>query len=212
MDVTATRSELLAINARLALARQGRDLLREKRDQLMEEFRSLSDVVLAGTATLASAARRARRTLAVAEAEVGPEVVASAALSSRSQIPLTSRPTTIMGVRIADITYEPIGRPRAERGYSLAGSDVRIDDAAAAFESELEALVELAIGERRLRRLVDEIAKTTRRVNALEFIVVPGLEAQAAAIRRILDERERQDRFRLKRVKAQKGRRLEQVA
>lgn len=212
MDVTATRSELLAIGARLALARQGRDLLREKRDQLLEEFRSLSGVVLEGAGALSAAARRGRLRLAEAEAAVGPEIIGSAALAARSTIALTSRPVTIMGVRIADIGYEPVGRARTARGVSLAGSDSHIDAVAAAFEDELELILELAIRERRLRRLVDEIAATTRRVNALEFVVVPRLEAQAAAIRAILDERERQDRFRLKRVKARRGRRLERVA
>ena len=69
-------------------------------------------------------------------------------------------------------------------------------------------LLELATSELRLRRLVDEIGRTTRRVNALETVVIPRLESERARIQAILDERERQDRFRLKRFRARRGDRL----
>jgi V/A-type H+/Na+-transporting ATPase subunit D len=209
--VIATRSELLARREQLELARQGRDLLHEKREQLMEAFQALADRVLAGTGALEAAAAAGRRELAVAEGVRGPEEVGSAALASTGGIRLTSRPATIMGVKIADIEYPPVGRGRAARGYTLAGSDGHLDVAVERLEAELELLLELAVSERRLRRLVDEIAATTRRVNALEYVVVPRLELETAAIQRILDERERQDRFRLKRIKARRGRRLEQA-
>jgi V/A-type H+-transporting ATPase subunit D len=208
-QVTATRSELLARRARIQLAIQGRDLLQEKRDQLMEEFRKVADVVLSGSGALDRAAAEGRRALAFAEAFDGPEAVASAALTGPSQIPLDARATSIMGVRIAEISYEPVGRGRAGRGYSLAGSSPHIDHAAERFEAELDLILELAASELRLRRLADEIGKTTRRVNALESVVIPRLTAELRIIQSALDERERQDRFRLKRIKARKGSRIE---
>ncbi len=206
---SATRSELLARRSQLDLARRGRDLLEDKRDQLMKEFRKVADLVLSGEGALERAAASARRALAIAEAFDGPDVVRSAASGGTVGIPLDARPVYIMGVRIADIEYQPIGRSIVDRGYSLGGTSARIDQAAAHFESELEFALELAGRELRLRRLVDEIATTTRRVNALENIVIPQLEAEAVAIQTILDERERQDRFRLKRAKAQRSRRDE---
>jgi V/A-type H+-transporting ATPase subunit D len=209
-QVTATRSELLARRARIQLALQGRDLLQEKRDQLMEEFRKVADVVLTGSGALDRAAAEGRRALAFAEAADGPDAVASAAMAGTTQIPLEARATTVMGVRIAEISYEPVGRPRTGRGYSLAGSSSRIDHASARFEAELDLILELAASELRLRRLADEIGKTTRRVNALESIVIPRLELELKMIQSALDERERQDRFRLKRIKARKGSRIEE--
>jgi len=206
---SATRSELLARRSQLDLARRGRDLLEDKRDQLMKEFRKVADLVLSGEGALERAAASARQALAVAEAFDGPDVVRSAAGGSTVGIPLEARPIYIMGVRIADIEYPPIGRSVVDRGYSLSGTSARIDQAAAHFESELELALELAGRELRLRRLVEEIATTTRRVNALENIVIPQLEREAVAIQTILDERERQDRFRLKRAKAQRARRAE---
>lgn len=205
---TATRSELLARRADIALACQGRDVLRQKRDQLMEEYRKTADVVLAGAGALEEAAAEGRRALAVAEAADGPEAVRSAGLAGRAEIPVRTKATTIMGVRIADISYEPVGRPLTGRGYSLIGTSPRIDRVAEQFEAELGMLLELATSELRLRRLVDEIGRTTRRVNALETVVIPRLERERARIQAILAERERQDRFRLKRFRARRGDRL----
>lgn len=206
-QTSATRSELLAHRSQLDLARRGRDLLEDKRDQLMREFRKVADLVLSGEGALEHAAAAARRSLAAAEAFDGPDAVRSAAFADTAGIPLQARPVHIMGVRIADIEYGPVRRSPLDRGYALSATSARIDDAADAFETELELALELAGKELRLRRLVEEIATTTRRVNALDNIVIPRLERETAVIRSVLDERERQDRFRLKRAKEQRSRR-----
>ena len=203
-QVTATRSELLARRSRLEFARRGRDLLEDKRDQLMAEFRKVADLVLSGEGTLEHAAAAARRALAMAEAFDGPDEVGSAATVGSTGIPVKARPIFIMGVKIADIEYEPVRRSVLDRGYGLTGTSARIDRAAELFETELELVLELAAVELRLRRLVDEIGITTRRVNALENIVIPQLERETASIQSILEEREREDRFRLKRAKDQR--------
>ncbi len=208
-QVTATRSELLARRARIALATQGRDVLKEKRDSLMEEFRATVEVAVAGSGALQEAAVAGRRALAAAEAFDGPAVVRSAALAQPGEISLTTRETTVMGVRIADIRHEPVGRSLTARGYSLAGSSPRLDRVAEHFEAELALLLDLATIELRLRRLADEIGTTTRRINALESVVLPRLERERDQIRSVLDERERQDRFRVKRFATRRARRVE---
>jgi V/A-type H+-transporting ATPase subunit D len=207
--LTATRSELLARKNRLDLARRGRDLLEEKRDQLMTEFRKVADLVLSGEGALETAASAAQRALAEAEAFDGRDRVRSAGTVGALGIPLQARQVHIMGVRIADIEYGPVRRSVGDRGYDLVGSSARIDRAADLFETELELVLELAGRELRLRRLVEEIAGATRRVNALENIVIPRLERENIMIQSVLDERERQDRFRLKRAKKQRQRRHE---
>lgn len=201
-----TRTELLARRAQVDLATHGRDLLKEKRDQLLEEFRRSAEMVLGGTVALEQAAGRGRRLLAAAERDEGPQVVGSAALATRGDIPLEVSTASIMGVRVARIEYPAVGRQRTERGYSLSGTSPRIDAVAAAFESQLDLLLEVATVELRLRRLADEIGRTTRRVNALEFSVIPRLVREQKWIESVLEERERQDHFRLKRVKDRKAR------
>ena len=209
-QLTATRAELLARRAQIVLAAQGRDVLKEKRNQLLEEFRANVDVAVTGSGALEAAAAEGRRALAVAESGEGPEAVWSAALARPGEISLKARATAVMGVRIADIRYDPLGRPRVGRGYSLAGSSPYLDRVAEQFEAELALVLDLAVVELRLRRLADEIGKATRRVNALESVVLPRLERERAQVQAILDERERQDHFRMKRFAARRAQRLEE--
>lgn len=205
-QLTATRSELLARRAQITLALRGRDLLEDKREQLLAEFRKVADLVLTDEATLQRAAAQARHALAVAEGWDGHDAVRSAGLAGRAPLSLRARTVAVMGVRVAEIDHDPVGRPRTGRGVTLAGSTPRLDLVAERFETELELLLQLAGTELRLRTLMEEIAKATRRLNALEFVVIPRLRAEEAAIRTVLEERERQDRFRLKRAKSRRVR------
>jgi V/A-type H+-transporting ATPase subunit D len=208
-QVSATRSELLARRARLDLARRGRTLLEEKRDQLMLEFRRAAGAALAESGHLDEMTAGGRHALALAEAADGPETVRSAALAARREIDLSARPTVVAGVRIAEIDFEPVGRARFARGYSAAGSSARIDAAAARFEAVMEQVLRLAAFEVRLRRLSQEIGITNRRVNALAMVVIPQLESETRLILSRLEERERQEIYRLKRIKERKGTRLQ---
>jgi V/A-type H+-transporting ATPase subunit D len=205
--LSATRTELLGRRLRIRLARQGRDLLREKRDQLLSEFAKLADVVLAGADALERSAARARRSLARAEASDGPEAVRSAALAAGREIPLEAKTATVMGVRLPEIDHPPVARWRTARGYALPGASARIDAVAHDFEREVDLILEQATKELRLRRLAEEIGKATRRVNALELVVIPRLDDERRRIQAVLEEREREDTFRLKRVKSRREQR-----
>jgi V/A-type H+-transporting ATPase subunit D len=211
-QVPATRSELLARRARLELAMRGRLLLEEKRDQLMAEFRKAADVVLAEVGQLDEIAAGARRALARAEAANGPESVRAAALAARRDIRLRARQTNVAGVRIAEIDYEPLGRGRFTRGYLAMEGNAHIDSAAEEYEAVVEQLLRVAAYELRLRRLSEEIGTTNRRVNALATFVIPELQTEVGLILSRLEERERQEIYRLKRIKERKGSRLEEVA
>lgn len=211
-QVSATRSELLARRARLELARRGRVLLEEKREQLMLEFRKAADRIISEAGELDRIAAAGRRALAMAEVADGPEAVKSAALAARRDIRLSAKPIVVAGVRIVEIEFEPVGRGRFARGYSAAGSSPHIDAVAGEFEAVIEQLLRLADYEVRLRRLSQEIGITNRRVNALATVVIPQLEHETRLILSMLEERERQEIYRLKRVKERKGTRLEEVA
>jgi V/A-type H+-transporting ATPase subunit D len=111
-----------------------------------------------------------------------------------------------MGVRVPRIEHRPIGRALLARGYNLASTSPRIDELAERFEAEVDLVLQVAAGEVRLRRLAAEIAATTRRVNALEQVVIPRLIASRTRIQRVLEEREREEHFRLKRAQMRRGR------
>ena len=197
----ATRTHLRTKRAQLELALRGREVLEEKRAALVRELLPLADQVLSGRASLEAAARDAHRALARAEAVAGPEAVRSAALATRREIPLAVTTVHVMGVSVPRIEIRTADRARAGRNYSIVGSSTTLDDAAAAFDSEIRRILDLAQSELRLLRLAREIQATSRRVHALEHILVPRLIAERDWIEVTLDERERADRFRLKRLK-----------
>lgn len=199
--ISVTRMELLARKAQIALARQGRDLLEQKRTALMKEFLRIADTVMERSDALQQAAVGARQALARAEAIAGTEVVQSAALASGAELPLQVTTASVMGVKVPHIEQKRVARPALGRGYSIVGTSVTIDEAASAFEAEVESIIQLAESELRLTRLAAEIQGTSRRLNALDHLLIPRLEAERDFIQMALDERERADHFRLKLTK-----------
>ena len=206
VHVTATRSELLARRARIGLAAQGRDLLSEKRTALMREFQRIGASVLERMRELENRAAAGRGALGEALALDGPERVSSAARAAAADIPVALSTRNVAGVRLVELEHEPVVRARTARGYALSSTSSRIDAAAGAFERQLDGLLDLVAVELTLRRLADEIDTTTRRVNALEQVVIPRLEAQRDHIAMVLEDREREDRVRLMRAKGARAR------
>lgn len=200
-NVSPTRMELLAVKGQIGLAEQGRDLLKEKRNALMKEFMKIADAVMTGSDELERVAAEARRTLARAEALDGPEMVQSAAFAAQGELTLSVEGAFVMGVPVPVIEQKSAARSLVDRGYSLSGTSARIDETAERFEEEVDLLIELAASELRLRRLAEEIRKTSRRVNALDNIMIPRLHARKSYIEMVLEERAREDLFRLKTVK-----------
>ena len=107
-----------------------------------------------------------------------------------------------MGVVVPQIQVSTIEKSVEERGYGLIGTSVRIDESVHAFEKLAEKVLEAAELETTMKKLLDEIESTKRRVNALEFKVIPNLEEIASYITLRLEELERENVFRLKRIKS----------
>ncbi len=201
-QVRATRAELLAKKRQLALAHQSRDLLQDKRTALVKEFMRTAEQAMSGSDELERAVGESVSLLAMAEAIDGPEAVRSAAFAARGQVMLEVTGANIMGVPVPVIEQKSVARTLLDRGYSLPAASSRIDAAADAFERQVDVIIELATTEMRLRRLAEEIARTTRRVNALDNVLIPRLEEERDQVAMVLEQREREDQFRLKRVKA----------
>jgi len=193
--------ELLARKAQITLASQGRDLLEQKRSALLKEFLRMADTAMERSDALQFAAANARHALARADAVAGTEAVRSAALASRADLPLQVTTTRIMGVKVPLIEQKRVSRSMLDRGFAITGTSITIDEAASSFENEVETIIELAEMELRLTRLATEIQRTSRRLNALDHVLIPRLKTERDFIRMTLDERERADHFRLKLVK-----------
>ena len=210
--ISTTRMELLAHKERLALAQQGSNLLEKKRTVMMREFFNIVEIVMANSEMLRLTANRAGKALARAEAFAGSEAVRSAGLASRQEFPLKISFTNVMGMRVPQIEQRSAARPFYQRGYAITGTSTLIDEAAYCFEEQVNAILQLAESELHLERLAGEIHRTSRRLNALDNVLIPRLEEEVRYIQRALDERERSDHFRLKLIKRALERKREPTA
>jgi V/A-type H+-transporting ATPase subunit D len=200
-QVNPTRMELLKKRAQIRLAEQGRDLLREKMDALIREFFKIMDTVSITRDKLEILAEAAQRSLIVALAVDDSVALKSASFATRTGFTLDITGKNVMGVPVPVIEKKRLSRSIFERGYSILGVSGRIDEVAEKYETELDLVVELAETETALKRLGGELQMTRRRVNALEQVLIPDLKRQAKYIENTIDEREREDLFRLKKVK-----------
>lgn len=202
-EVRSTRTELLQKRAQIQLAEQGKELLKQKRDALLIEFMEVIDETLRLSEKLEKATLEAQFALTVAQAVDGVVAIKSTSFATKGEVNIDMSGTKIMGISIPVVEKKdsPV-RMLLERGYSVTGASSRIDETAEKFEKILDVIIESADIETRLKRLGEEIQKTNRRVNALEQVFVPELKEQVRYIQMALQEREREDLFRLKRVKA----------
>ena len=200
-QVKPTRMELMKKKAQIKLAEQGRDLLREKMDALIQEFFKILTTVSNSREELEQVSRSADFALLIAQAVDDPLTLKSASFATRKAITVDITGKNIMGVPVPVIEKKRVSKSMLERGYGIISTSGRIDETAERFEAELDLLIELAETETAMRRLGAEIQMNRRRVNALEQILIPELKNQAKYIKNAIEEREREDLFRLKKVK-----------
>jgi len=200
-QINPTRMELIKKNAQIKLAEQGRDLLREKMDALIREFFHIMESVSMSRDHLEQLSNAAQHSLLIAMAIDDPVTLKSASFATRQGITLDIKGKNIMGVPVPIIEKRRFVKSLFERGYSILGVSGRIDETAEKFEAELDLIISLAETETALRRVGNEIQMTRRRVNALEQILIPELRRQAKYIEITIDERDREDLYRLKKVK-----------
>lgn len=202
--VSASRTELRERRTELALARQGEALLEEKRTALLRELMRMASTALIRASELDLAAAAASQALHLAKALDGPAAVRSAALAAEAgsdRFEVVIEGGVIYGVAVPIVTVKERRRGVLERGYSLPFSSARIDDVGTRFEEVLNRLARLAEMDARMRRVGDEIQRTSRQVNALRQILIPALQASIDRTIAVLEEREREETFRLKRLK-----------
>ncbi len=200
-QVNPTRMELIKKNAQIRLAEQGRDLLREKMDALIQEFFHILESVSKSREDLEMVSELAQHSLLTSLAVDDSVTLKSASFATRKGLLLDIKGKNIMGVAVPVIEKKRIAKSVLERGYSIIGVSGRIDETAEKFEAELDLVIGLAETETALKRLGGEIQMTRRRVNALEQVLIPELKKRAKYIENTIDEREREDLFRLKKVK-----------
>lgn len=201
-----TRWNLIRTTRRLERVERGAELLGRKRRALVGELFGLARPALEGRTRLAERARTAYPALLDALAVRGGAETRALGWPARGlEVELDLRET--WGIRVARVSgADDVRRTPPRRGVGPAGTGPAPAIAADEFEDFVALLLEAATQETQIRRLARALARTTRQVNTLEQRVAPALERQAASIRRTLEEREREDHLRLRRLGRRRSR------
>ena len=201
LDIKPTRSELIKLKGRIKQTKNGYKLLKMKRDGLFHEFRTLLSEMIKAKRDLTDAYRLAKTRIDLANAIEGGLAVRAAAIANSAHPEVEVERRNIMGVVVPSVSGSNLKSTFAERGIGFIGSSPYIDEASDSFSELIEKIVKASEWEATLKRLLAEIEATKRRVNALEFKVIPELEEAKVFIQLRLEEMEREETFRLKRFK-----------
>ena len=197
--VKPTRMELLQIRKRKALATKGHELLSQKRDALISNFFEVIKNRRSKRTEMEEKLRISYEKLIEAEMLMGEKNVRDLATQGFEKRELSTEKTNIMGVPIVKLALE---EKHISYPYGILDTPVSLHEAMQKGVEALKSVIEVAEIEGSIQRLGKEIEKTKRRVNALEHIFIPKLEGTIEYIERKLEEREREDFFRRKRMKA----------
>ena len=201
INVKPTRSELLQLKKKIKLAKTGHNLLKKKRDGLILEFFSILKQARNIRKELVASYAAALQKINMARAIDGDLAIKSISLALKGLPVVEVATKNIMGVKVPKISFSEFKKSIFERGYGITSASSKIDEAALGYELVVEKVVRAAEIELTLKKLLMEIERTKRKVNALELITIPKLEQTAKYIRLRLDELERENFSRLKRMK-----------
>jgi V/A-type H+-transporting ATPase subunit D len=201
-NVKPTRMELLKLKKRVKLADKGHKLLKEKRDALISEFMLVIKEYKDARKRAEEKLKIAFYNLLLAEVLLGSRDIEQISGITLRDIDLNFMVKNIMGVSVPIMKIENLVRRINERGYGFLSTNAKLDDAAKSFEESILLVVKLAEVEESVRKIADEVEKTKRRVNALEYIVIPRLKATIKHIEMRMEEIERESFLRLKKIKA----------
>ena len=200
--INPTRMELTRLKGRLKTATRGHKLLKDKRDELMKQFleivrrnRELRQKVEAGL-------ERANAAFTVAAALMSPEMLEQALLYPKQSVELDMTSKNIMSVNVPVYSFHTRNEDPTEiYPYGFAQTSGELDDAVDALSRVFQDMLKLAEIEKTSQLLAQEIEKTRRRVNALEYVKIPQMEESIRYISMKLDENERSNTIRLMKVK-----------
>ena len=198
LQAAATRMELLRLRKRLAMGRRGHKLLKDKQDELMKRLMEFIEELRERRIEVEKEITEVHKRFLFAVASIPENVLEEALLLPRMKFSLSISSRLLMNVKIP--VFKPIVEGRIH-SYGFVGTSGELDESLLALEKVVEKVVDLAQREKAVALLADEIERTRRRVNALEYVLIPSLEETIKAISMKLSEIERADLNRLMRVK-----------
>ena len=199
--IRPTKIELVKLKRRLTLAQRVQKIVKDRLSILTMEFLQTARDTVEARRKLHDESSRLYKALSIAAGYHGYVAMEKELIASEADLKVAAGSRNIAGVRIP--SFELANNPdRVEmRGYSLVDTSSWMDHAAQLSEECLRAIVELAELQRSFELLAMEINRTKRITNALEYIVIPGLQATISYLNMKFEERDREEKARLKRVK-----------
>lgn len=198
--VHPTRMELLNLRKRRKIAERGRDLLREKLDALMIEFFQFVRDISTLRAKAQDLLAEAYGSFVEAQMAMGYMKLEQTSVGVDDRFSIDSKSRNVIGVTIPYIQVNV--KPLTGFPYSVYDTSIKLDEATLKMADAIKAIAELSSAEAAVRKLAEAIAATKRRVNSLEYVIIPRMLLTIRYIEMHLEEAEREDFFRLKRIKS----------
>jgi V/A-type H+/Na+-transporting ATPase subunit D len=198
-----TRTNLLLLKDKSRSVVNSIGILKARKQALMREFLAASLPFLRSREDIRKSYGKALRELALAFGHEGKDSMESIAAATERDFRIDVIEKSVWGLRYKDLMFhdEPV-RDADKRGYDEYGTTPHLEEGTGLFEKLLESMLHIAEFECKLKRLGEEILRTTRRIKVLEEMVLPGLKIQIKTIVQYIGERERESYYRLKRVKS----------
>lgn len=202
MNVNPTRMELTRLKKRLAVARRGHKLLKDKRDELMKKFLELVRKNKELREKVEEMIMNVHFSFLIARSVMSSEILEEALMFPKQTVSLDVASTNIMSVDVPSFDFKTGSENKGDiYPYGFATTSGELDSAITALSQVVPYLLELAQVEKSTQLLAEEIEKTRRRVNALEYVLIPQLTDTIKYIKMKLDENERGNLTRLMKVK-----------
>ena len=200
--INPTRMELTRLKGRLKTAQRGHKLLKDKRDELMKQFMDVVRENRALRRRVEEALVRAHGSFTVASALMSPEMLEQSLMCPKQSVELTMKSQNIMSVNVPEYHFRTkTDDPSQIYPYGFAQTSGELDDAVSELSGVFQDMLKLAQIEKTSQLLAEEIEKTRRRVNALEYVKIPQMQSSIKYITMKLDENERANTIRLMKVK-----------
>lgn len=202
ITVNPTRMELTRLKGKLRTAQRGHKLLKDKRDELMKQFLDTVREVRALRQEVEEELMTVHGAFTVASALMSSQALEQALLDPKQSVKLTQTTKNIMSVNVPVYDFQTQTRSDADiYPYGFAATSGELDTAVDALGKVFRKMLKLAEVEKSAQLMAEEIEKTRRRVNALEYVKIPQMEESIKYISMKLDENERASTIRLMKVK-----------
>ena len=198
-NISPTRINLIQTKKTLALAQSGRDVLERKRDILLRELRNSIYESERARADLLEELAKAYEAIKDANMAKGSETVANIACGSRYEADFLMDFKSIMGVVVPAVEFQ--GESDAKPDYGFANTSSQLDIAFKKFYKLLELIADLARAEGTTVQIANDVKRTQRRVNALNYVLIPRYQTITKQIAMVLEEKDREEFVRTKRIK-----------